>query len=136
MCLAGVRGQSRCSRCHPRSAASRVVRGPSASEACNVPLQSRLYQVTGQSEPKPPPLPTVLHLRRVLRPLARPLPIEANHADDLLGALGFDRHKSKAVYPIYVCEVPCFPVAKLRLGGEEAQVDRTLAQAVVEALEG
>src|SRR5215208_1256840 len=32
-CLAGVRGQSRCSRCHPRSATSQAVRGPLASEA-------------------------------------------------------------------------------------------------------
>jgi hypothetical protein len=38
-----------------------------------------------------------------------------------------DCDQGKAVYPIDVREVGCFPAAQLRHGAEEAQVDRTLA---------
>ena len=47
-----------------------------------------------------------------------------------------EHEEPPAVHPIHVGEVTRFPVAQLRLGGEETQIDRTLAKAVVEALEG
>jgi hypothetical protein len=99
------------------------------------PLLSRfVYKHVGQRQPDPPPLPVILHHRRVLGPLGLIiLPVEAGDRDDLVRIEGIQGHQGQVSLFVYLGEVAGLAVRELSNRAVEAKVYGGVAHAAVEA---